>query len=378
MNNELLNISQLQSELSQISDIQDIRKAIALSDAYLTIAKKTFKDTRGIGEVKEDNERAFNIGIKAGELRLRAESRLGEVIQEMQSRGELATKGQPKKSSTVATLSDYGLNKFESSRAQKVADNQELIPVIIQKAIEKKDLPSRKALFNEIKSLKKKKKEKEKQNEIENYQKPRNIPEGFVRILEGDFVGVCLELEENLVDYIITDPPYGKEYLNLYNELGFIAKRVLKENGSLLVMTGQSYLPEIYRRLSKSLTYNWTIAYLTPGGKAVQLWDRKVNTFWKPLLWFVKGKYEGKWIGDVTKSDVNDNEKEHTEWQQSESGFLDIIQRFTNPGDLILDPFMGSGTTGIVAVKLGRKFIGIDKDREMIETATRRFAEVSL
>lgn len=112
--------------------------------------------------------------------------------------------------------------------------------------------------------------------------------------------------------------------------------------------------------------------YLTPGGKSAQLWERKVNTFWKPILWFVKGSYEGKWVGDVAKSAPNDSEKQFTEWQQSESGITDLIERFTEPDDLIVDPMMGSGTVGVVASRLARRFVGIDIDPKMVEIAKQR------
>jgi len=52
-----------------------------------------------------------------------------------------------------------------------------------------------------------------------------------------------------------------------------------------------------------------------------------------------------------------------------------LIQNYTQPGDLILDPFMGSGTTGVAAVKLGRKFIGIEIDEGYFEIAKRRISE---
>lgn len=137
-------------------------------------------------------------------------------------------------------------------------------------------------------------------------------------------------------------------------------------------MTGQSYLPEVFNLLCPHIQYNWTVAYLTPGGQSAQLWKRKVNTFWKPVLWFVKGKHIGDWVGDVVKSAPNDNEKQFSKWQQSESGITDLINRFTKPNDVILDTFMGSGTIGVVALRLGRGFIGIDKDTKMVEIAKQR------
>jgi tRNA1(Val) A37 N6-methylase TrmN6 len=66
-------------------------------------------------------------------------------------------------------------------------------------------------------------------------------------------------------DFIVTDPPYPKEFLPLYETLAHRANDWLKDGGLLVAMCGQSYLHEIYALLSKHLTYYWTAAYLTPG-----------------------------------------------------------------------------------------------------------------
>jgi site-specific DNA-methyltransferase (adenine-specific) len=173
------------------------------------------------------------------------------------------------------------------------------------------------------------------------------------------------------VDCIITDPPYPREFLNCYSDLGRLAADVLNPGGSCIVMCGQSYLPDVLRRLCEHLEYQWAIAYLTPGGQSAQLWDRKVNTFWKPLLWLIKPpRPSSEWYGDVLSSDSNDNDKRFRDWGQSESGMAAIVNRFTMPGATVLDPFVGGGTTGVVAVKLGRIFIGSDSDVDQI-TRTR-------
>jgi len=173
-------------------------------------------------------------------------------------------------------------------------------------------------------------------------------------------------------DFIITDPPYQKKYLDIYGYLGLFAKDYLKEHGSLLVMCGQSYLPEIYKMISQSLTYNWSLAYLTPGGQSAQLFERKVNTFWKPVLWFVNGKYKKDWIGDVCNSKINDNDKSLHTWGQSQSGMSDLMNRFLEPGMVICDPFMGAGTTGIISKELNCNFYGIEKDEKHFNVAKER------
>lgn len=193
-----------------------------------------------------------------------------------------------------------------------------------------------------------------------------------VRLLHGDFAELADALEVGSIDVIITDPPYPKEHLHLYELLAQQASRLLRAGGSLLAMAGQSYLPDIFNLMQPHLSYQWTVAYLTPGGQAPQIWQRKVNAFWKPVLWFVNGEYTGKWVGDVAKSAVNDNDKRFDEWGQSESGMARLVERFTEPGDLILDPFCGAGTTGVVATALGRRFIGIDVDAQALAAVTAR------
>jgi site-specific DNA-methyltransferase (adenine-specific) len=91
----------------------------------------------------------------------------------------------------------------------------------------------------------------------------------------------------------------------------------------------------------------------------------------------VKDAYKGDWIGDVTRSDVNDNDKRFHHWGQSESGMADLIDRVSMPGQTILDPFCGGGTTGVVALKMNRLFIGIDSDEKSISTTAARLHEVA-
>lgn len=53
-----------------------------------------------------------------------------------------------------------------------------------------------------------------------------------------------------------------------------------------------------------------------------------------------------------------------------------IILGFTNPGDLVMDAFMGSGGSGVVARRLGRRYVGVDKSRTYVEAARRRVLEL--
>ena len=178
------------------------------------------------------------------------------------------------------------------------------------------------------------------------------------------------------IDVIVTDPPYPREYLPVYRELAQFAARTLPPGGSLFVMTGQSYLPDILALMTPHLEYHWTLSYLTPGGQAVQLWERKVNTFWKPVLWFVNGKYDGSWHGDVVKSAPNDNDKRYHHWGQSLTGMVDLLDKHTSAGCVVCDPFTGGGATGAAALMSGRRFVGADCDADAIATTRKRLEGV--
>jgi len=183
----------------------------------------------------------------------------------------------------------------------------------------------------------------------------------------GDFRTTLSDLIPGSVDAVITDPPYPREYLPLWSDLGEHAAKWLKPGGILAAMSGQTHLPEVIMRLGEHLDYHWTVAYLTPGGQAVQVFPRNVNTFWKPVLIYRNGDGpKPEWFGDVTRSDVNDNDNRRQvgggdrRWAQSESGMADLIRRLTRPGELIVDPFMGAGTTGVAALALKRRFTGCE------------------
>lgn len=102
-----------------------------------------------------------------------------------------------------------------------------------------------------------------------------------------------------------------------------------------------------------------------------------VNTNWKPLLIYTrKGeRYSGKIFGDVFKSDGND--KDFHKWGQSVSGMLDIVSKLCLPGQYILDPFCGAGTTGIAALLHGCLFDGIDLAIENVNIAKGRLHDTA-
>jgi ParB family chromosome partitioning protein len=176
-------------------------------------------------------------------------------------------------------------------------------------------------------------------------------------------------------DLIVTDPPYPREYLHLWRVLGRRSAEWLADGGMLVAMSGQFFLREILEMLSESLDYYWTAAYIMPG-QCNPIANRIVNNFWKPVLCFVKkgDSFRGHGFGDVFESP--EREKEEHDWQQSVGGMYSIISRLALPGQFILDPFMGSGTTGVAALRHGCHFHGLDVDEQAVKIATKRFYDL--
>lgn len=193
---------------------------------------------------------------------------------------------------------------------------------------------------------------------------PSSVPDPDLRC--GEFQKVLADVPDGSVDLILTDPPYPKEFLPLWTDLALFAKRVLKPTGMLAAMSGQTHLPEVYARLGEHLTYRWTMAYLIPGGANVQH-ARRVSCQWKPVL--VYGCMDRR-FHDVARSDAED--KRHHDWGQSESGMLALLQLLADPGAVVCDPFLGGGTTAVVAVEHRCAFIGAEVDAAVFAAAVER------
>lgn len=189
-----------------------------------------------------------------------------------------------------------------------------------------------------------------------------------VDIRHGDFREVLADLEN--VDAIITDPPYPAEFLPLLDDLATWSDRVLAPDGVMVVLIGQTHLPEVYRRLSTGRPYRWTLAYLTDGPGYVSH-PRKVQSNWKPAIVYGGGPR----VADVVRSEGTDAQaKSLHKWGQDYGAFHTIVERFTKRGQTVVDPFMGSGTTLLAAHALGRHAIGCDLDPEHVATARERLS----
>lgn len=338
-----------------LAEADTIQKAKELKDLAITAAD--WAKRKGLGEEAIRYARSYA---------LEAERKMGELLRETERAkgGNVETLKQfPTGNITVPvgapTLSDLGLTKRESAQAQLLAK----IPQPVFEQIKTgKTSTSR---------VKKEMDREQRQSDLAKAQQEINERARLALDAVCDLRECsCTELFASGIkpNAVITDPPYEAEYLPVFSELARSAISV----PLVAVMSGQTYLPEVMARLSEHLKYRWTMAYLTLGGQSVQVWPVKVNTFWKPVLVFGDSI---SWFGDVARSDTND--KRFHDWGQSESGMADLIQRLTKPGDLVCDPFLGGGTTAVVALSLGRRFVGCDINPACVKASLQR-VEVAL
>lgn len=205
-----------------------------------------------------------------------------------------------------------------------------------------------------------------------------NLSNECMRLLQGGFVEKSSEefIPNDSVDLIFTDPPYGKVSLPLYADLAKVASRVLKVGGSLVTNAGHCAIPDIIEFMkNEGLTY-WWIFVLKLSGPFARSFYRGISIKWKPLLWFVKGNKKNAvdFISDYIES--TSPEKALDDWEQSPTEAEHVISRLTLENQIVFDPMMGYGTTGVAAASLNRRFIGIEINSERFDLAKARLTRI--
>jgi len=202
------------------------------------------------------------------------------------------------------------------------------------------------------------------------------------------YLGDCLEilptLADNSVDAVITDPPYGMNNNNDYkrftqgpNGHGDPSSRTYPPT------TGDNkpFNPEPWIRFDKVILWGFNhFASRLPVGTTL-IWIKRNSAAYGSFLsdaeiaWMKGGNgvYCYKDLSMFSKP-----EKRTHPNQKPLSLMKWCIEKASNPGDTILDPFMGSGTTGVACIQTGRNFIGIEIEPKYFEIAEKRIAEAQL
>lgn len=224
----------------------------------------------------------------------------------------------------------------------------------------------------------------------------------------GDSTAIVKELlARNVkVDAVITDPPYNISkdnnfstmshprkgvdfgyWDNNFNVCEWIADytKIIKENGCIIIFCSYLYISYVIDELKKNDIDVKDIIIWKKTNPMPRNINRRYVQDTEFAIWGVKRK--GKWTFNkpenvpylrslVETCTVSGKERTAHPTQKSLELMRKIIKTHTNEGDVIVDPFMGSGTTGVAALKENRKFLGIEVNPEYFNIAKKRISEI--
>ena len=257
------------------------------------------------------------------------------------------------------------------------------------------------------------------------------------RVIHGDCIEGMQQLADGTVDLVFADPPFNIDYLydsyrDKLNDKDYLdwskrwlteAKRILKSDGTLWLAIGDEYAAELKVLMTRELGLHcrsWVIWYYTFGVHCTKKFtrshthlfymvkDRERFTFndaeirvpsARQLVYGDKranpqGRIpDNTWVlrpQDIPDSFGDDESvwyfsrvcgtfKERAGWhgcQMPEQLLGRIIRVSSNPGEKVLDPFLGSGSTMTVAKKLGREYLGFDISAEYLAQCKKRLGEI--
>ena len=199
---------------------------------------------------------------------------------------------------------------------------------------------------------------------------------GDCRLIQGD----CLEVMPLLgrFDAVVTDPPYGiGEGGDKNRSRGKLAVVGNYKSDKWDKSINQPAIDLAVAKSKNAIVFGGNY-YRLPPTSCWLLWDKQngSNDFadcemaWTNLTKAVRRIY-WRWNGMIRKG--NDGQRVHP--TQKPVGVLEWCLTHVSDAQTILDPFMGSGTTGVACVKLGRKFTGIELDSDYFDIACKRIED---
>ena len=239
---------------------------------------------------------------------------------------------------------------------------------LLEKAPEraKEILASDKTMAEVVREEKKAEKERIKQEAVEKLSES-----------EAESFGIThcslTEWEPPQCQLVFTDPPYHDKHVDRFRELGQFAMEHLDEGRFLCTYTGKLRLLDCANAVAESgMEWVWIFSVYHPFSKEKHLGGvYNIAENWRPVLVFRK---PGPVWTPTFQQDVvrGERSKSHHDWSQDEQTPDQLIQAYSHPGETVLDPFCGGGTTPLVAKRVGRKCFACDVDITAVAMATER------
>lgn len=205
-----------------------------------------------------------------------------------------------------------------------------------------------------------------------------------INLLLGNCLDELPKLADTKIDAVITDPPYGIALKTNYKSRG---RGKLCECNDYPPIFGDDKpfnpLPFLAYKTVVLFGANYYANNLPPSSGWI-VWDKRDGMPSNDqadceLIWTNKKGpariFRHRWNGMIKASERNQRRVHPT--QKPVALMKWIIEHYTGPNDTILDPFMGSGTTGVACVELNRNFIGIEINPDYFAIAQRRIAQAA-
>jgi modification methylase len=245
-------------------------------------------------------------------------------------------------------------------------------------------------------------------------------------VIEGDCIARMNALPEGCVDLIFADPPYNlqlkgdlhrpdqskvdavddhwdqfdsfADYDRFTREWLAAARRVLKDTGSIWVIGSYHNIFRVGSALQDLGFWILNDVIWRKSNPMPNFRGKRFTNAHETLIWATKNPKQQYTFNYEAMKALNDELQMRSDWtlpicsgherlkgadgqkahstQKPESLLHRVIVASTKPGDVILDPFFGSGTTGAVAKRLGRHFIGIEREKTYADIARARIADI--
>jgi len=246
------------------------------------------------------------------------------------------------------------------------------------------------------------------------------------QILSGDCIDLMNSLPEGSVDLIFADPPYNLQLkgdlhrpdnskvdavddawdqfasFKAYDKFTVAwlkaARRLLKPNGAIWVVGSYHNIFRVGSALQNEGFWILNDVIWRKSNPMPNFRGARLTNAHETLIWASKSEGSKFTINYEALKSLNDGVQMRSDWvlpictgherlkdengdkahptQKPESLLHRVIVGTTNPGDVVLDPFFGTGTTGAVAKMLGREFIGLEREAKYREVAEKRISKI--
>ncbi len=255
----------------------------------------------------------------------------------------------------------------------------------------------------------------------------RNAKDHLDTIIKGDSIEVLRSLPDNFAELVFADPPYNlqlggeltrpdnsrvdgvdddwdrfgsfSDYDAFTRDWLTEARRILKPDGAIWVIGSYHNIFRVGASLQDLGFWLLNDVIWVKANPMPNFRGTRFTNAHETLIWASKSKESRPTFNYSALKTANEDLQMRSDWflpictgnerlkgasgakvhptQKPEALLYRVMLATTNPGDVVVDPFFGSGTTGAVAKMLGRHFIGIDRDNDYIAAAAKRIAAVN-